>query len=435
MPMLKCFGMANNNAADLALDGRSRLMRPSSQEVRMALVKCSDCEGPLSTEAVACPHCGRPNRTAAPAPPATQAASTDIPKPPHSIVPQAASIQSTKAASSTRVPRVSPAPSRGVMPDAPPGKKLGTRLLIGIAFLPLIFAWFTLRKGHSLNQRTVAFAWMGLVFMTMLRGKAGNQSTDVPSAPTAMAQPIAQVAAPEGPPSGDKEAMFKLCSGKAQDLAEKIDPATGATSYRCAPRLGDPPKVDRPTGATRPPEVDQLATLYKELMRFKGDPLFKRVGFGTCCKYHDWMDRVERLRDSSSPDIWRQLGMAPTELLLLGLDYLPGKSADPALTRERIAGFEAVLFPRPAKKGFTGKMSTSDKACKSLAVYKRQDDLLAAQDYARATELIETCPLVQKGTPMRGPLDTKKLGEVTYILVEAQGVGKVWVMDDEVDFP
>ena len=68
-------------------------------------------------------------------------------------------------------------------------------------------------------------------------------------------------------------------------------------------------------------------------------------------------------------------------------------------------------------------------------MYKRQDDLLAAQDYARATELIETCPLVQKGTPMRGPLDTKKLGEVTYILVEAQGVGKVWVMDDEVDFP
>ena len=75
------------------------------------------------------------------------------------------------------------------------------------------------------------------------------------------------------------------------------------------------------------------------------------------------------------------------------------------------------------------------RACKSLALYQRQMDLIEAQDYARASEVIDTCPLVQKGTPMRWPLDTKTQGEVTYILVEAQGVGKVWVMEDWVDFP
>lgn len=127
--------------------------------------------------------------------------------------------------------------------------------------------------------------------------------------------------------------------------------------------------------------------------------------------------------------------MSPTELLLLGLDYLPGKSADPSLTRERIAGFEAALFPRPAKRGFTGKMSGTDRACRSLALYRQQMDLTMAQDYTRAAELIETCPLVRQGTPMRGPLDTKKQGEMTYILVEAQGVGKVWVDEDAVAFP
>lgn len=189
--------------------------------------------------------------------------------------------------------------------------------------------------------------------------------------------------------------------------------------------------------SARPPEVDQLATLYKELVRFKGEPKFKEVGFGQCCQYHSWMARVEGLRDKASREIWLQVGVVPADLLMLGLEYVRSKGSETAYTREMIPQFEAALFRKPAKKGFTGKMAGTDRACKDLAIYKRQLELVEAQDYAGASKIIsndDNCPVVRAGTPMRGPLDTRKQGEVTYILVEAQGVGTVWVMKDAVEF-
>ena len=33
---------------------------------------------------------------------------------------------------------------------------------VGILFLPFIFAWFTLRDGHSTLSRVVSFVWLGL---------------------------------------------------------------------------------------------------------------------------------------------------------------------------------------------------------------------------------------------------------------------------------
>jgi hypothetical protein len=189
--------------------------------------------------------------------------------------------------------------------------------------------------------------------------------------------------------------------------------------------------------SARPPEIDQLATLYKELIRFKDEPRFKEVGFGQCCQYHDWMVRVERLRDKASSKVWLQVGVFPGDLVTLGLDFLHSKGAKTSYAREMIPQFEAALFPKRAKGGFTGKMSATDRACKDLGRYQRQMELIEAQDYAGAAKIIsddEACPLVQKGTPMRGPLDTRKQREDTYVLVEAQGIGRVWVMDDAVEF-
>jgi hypothetical protein len=122
---------------------------------------------------------------------------------------------------------------------------------------------------------------------------------------------------------------------------------------------------------------------------------------------------------------------------MLGLDFLHSKGTGTSYAREMVRQFEAALFRKPAKKGFTGKMSATDRACKDLALYQRQMELIEAQDYAAAAKIIsddEACPLVQKDTPMRGPLDTRKQGEATYILVEAQGIGRVWVMEDSVEF-
>src|SRR5262245_62785639 len=49
----------------------------------MALVKCVDCNHDLSTEAVACPHCGRPNQ-----PSKAQPAPSPAPRPPPSRRPR-----------------------------------------------------------------------------------------------------------------------------------------------------------------------------------------------------------------------------------------------------------------------------------------------------------------------------------------------------------
>jgi tRNA_anti-like len=73
----------------------------------MAMMTCPDCNGQLSDSAPTCPHCGRPS-------PLT----------------------------------------------AQPPRKVGILLGIGIFLIPLIFSWFTLRKGHTTRARTVSFVWL-----------------------------------------------------------------------------------------------------------------------------------------------------------------------------------------------------------------------------------------------------------------------------------
>lgn len=46
-------------------------------------------------------------------------------------------------------------------------KRISGKMYFGIVFLPFIFAWFTLRKGYSLNAKILSFCWMGLVLMVL----------------------------------------------------------------------------------------------------------------------------------------------------------------------------------------------------------------------------------------------------------------------------
>ena len=180
----------------------------------MALVKCPDCAGQLSTEAIACPHCGRPNRQTAPPPlsvsPDVNAGSA---QPPVTTTPdsQAANVGSMRPAQPSPNPGPRPANIASASPQTggalasafpfsqPPARKLGTGLLIGIVLLPFIFAWFTLRKGYSKNQRFLALGWMVIVFVSV---RAGNRdkvdsATESASAYTATAQAKRQAIARE----------------------------------------------------------------------------------------------------------------------------------------------------------------------------------------------------------------------------------------------
>ena len=75
----------------------------------MPIINCPDCTKEMSDAAPSCPNCGRPN-----------------------------------------LPMIS----------APTERRVSILLGVGIFLMPLIFAWFTLRKGYSTKAKLISFAWL-----------------------------------------------------------------------------------------------------------------------------------------------------------------------------------------------------------------------------------------------------------------------------------
>lgn len=73
----------------------------------MSMMFCSACGTEMSAQAAACPKCGKPNA-----------------------------------------------------PTSDGQRRVGFGLGLGIFFLPGIFSWFLLRKGHTLKSRIVGFGWL-----------------------------------------------------------------------------------------------------------------------------------------------------------------------------------------------------------------------------------------------------------------------------------
>ncbi len=84
----------------------------------MSMIKCPDCKNEMSDNAQNCPKCGRLNR------------------------------------------------------------KVGLSLFLGITFLPVIFSWLTLRKGHTNKARFFTFAWLFL-FAFFINYSSGIESNSV----------------------------------------------------------------------------------------------------------------------------------------------------------------------------------------------------------------------------------------------------------------
>lgn len=152
----------------------------------MALVKCSDCGREVSDAAPTCPQCGRPMSTATPA--AAVAA-----------------------------------------PKEQPTNKIGIGLGLGIIFFPIIFAWFTLRKGHGVGTRVAAFGWLAIVMMVWASNR-GEQSLPAAGASASMQHASAALAEPsEAPPPVDRNKTIgqRFVLG---DFAYVVDGIDGGTS-------------------------------------------------------------------------------------------------------------------------------------------------------------------------------------------------------------
>jgi len=77
---------------------------------------------------------------------------------------------------------------------APEGQRKVSLLLgIGILFLPIVFAWFLLRKGHSTVSRVIGLGWLGLFVIVALTPKSPDAPTS-PSASVAAPQTVEQIA-------------------------------------------------------------------------------------------------------------------------------------------------------------------------------------------------------------------------------------------------
>ena len=87
----------------------------------------------------------------------------------------------------------------------------------------------------------------------------------------------------------------------------------------------------------------QLLALYKELHSFKDDPTFHEVGFGTCCRFHDWQTRVEALRSKAELETLADVGVLPGDLLMLGMEYMRSKGRPTEYTETMEPHYESGL--------------------------------------------------------------------------------------------
>jgi len=67
--------------------------------------------------------------------------------------------------------------------------------------------------------------------------------------------------------------------------------------------------------------ISKTRELYLELMKFKNDSEFHRVGFGRCCKYYKWMQKVEELEKDPNAKLLLQESVVVRDLIMLGLEY------------------------------------------------------------------------------------------------------------------
>lgn len=84
----------------------------------------------------------------------------------------------------------------------PSPRKVGILLGIGILLLPIIFAWFTLRKGYSTVARIVSFVWLAVSLV--IASQLGNATP----APTSPGDPVASTQ-PQAPRVDDRITMTK----------------------------------------------------------------------------------------------------------------------------------------------------------------------------------------------------------------------------------
>lgn len=78
-------------------------------------------------------------------------------------------------------------------------RPVGFLLGVGIVFIPMIFSWFLLRKGHSVLARVSGFGWLILSLLVVIGSSSGPNSRS--TAPSQQASTSSSAPAPAAVPA------------------------------------------------------------------------------------------------------------------------------------------------------------------------------------------------------------------------------------------
>jgi hypothetical protein len=106
---------------------------------------------------------------------------------------------------------------------APVKRQVGFLLGVGIVFIPMIFSWFLLRKGHSVLSRIIGFGWLILSLLVVL----GSSST-----PTAARTAPAQQASTSSTAPAPVAPVEPLKSFTAKQVASSYEENTVAADMQ-----------------------------------------------------------------------------------------------------------------------------------------------------------------------------------------------------------
>jgi hypothetical protein len=79
--------------------------------------------------------------------------------------------------------------------------------------------------------------------------------------------------------------------------------------------------------------LSEVRRLYLELMNFKDDSLFHKVGFAPENKYSKWLDRVSKLKQDSRSKGLLKKGIPIEDLMNLGLEYFKSGGKETSFSR------------------------------------------------------------------------------------------------------
>jgi hypothetical protein len=97
-------------------------------------------------------------------------------------------------------------------------RSVGFGLGVGILFIPLVFVWLLLRKGHSITARIVGFSWLFVSFIPILVSGGGSKNKNTIDKPTIVES------VRENPPQEEKPIDYNSYFGEnINDIKSSVD--------------------------------------------------------------------------------------------------------------------------------------------------------------------------------------------------------------------